>query len=158
MDIFLLIIAALCIIIGFIGSILPVLPGPVISWVGLFLLNFTDYASISNTLLVITAIITLVVFIVDFILPSITTKKFGGSKAGERGALVGTFMGVFIGPIGVIIGPFIGAFIGEYIVRPKEMKNILKVAFGSFVGFLLSTGIKLIWCGLLCFWFVKALI
>ncbi len=158
MDIALLIIGALFVLVGIIGSILPLLPGPPIAWVGLLLLDFSNYADFSTQMLVITAIATVIIAVLDYLLPIFTTKKFGGTKAAQRGATIGTIIGIFLGPLGIIIGPFVGALLGELTAHPKDTQTALKVALASFVGFLLSTGIKLIWCMVLAWWFIKAVI
>lgn len=158
MDMALVILGALFILSGTVGSIVPILPGPPLAWVGLWLLKFSDHANISTRMLIITGVITLIITILDFILPAVTAKKYGGSKAASHGATWGTIIGIFFGPPGVIAGPFVGALVGELIVHPGNTSNAIRVAWGSFLGFLLNTGIKLIWCLMLAWWFIKALI
>lgn len=158
MDIILLIIGALAVLAGIVGSILPLLPGPPIAWAGLLLLHFSSFAQFSARMLIITGVITLVIVILDYFLPILTTKKYGGTKSGIRGATIGTIVGVFLGPLGLIIGPFAGALLGELLINPQDLSRALKVALGSFIGFLFSTGIKLIWCVLIAWWFVRAVL
>jgi uncharacterized protein len=144
MDIFLVILSTLFIIIGLIGSVLPILPGPPLSWIGLLLLYLTKAIEMSTTLIVITGIIALIIFILDYIIPSIGAKKFGGSKAGMIGTSIGLVVGL-ISPIpgGIILGPFLGAFIGE-MINKNDSRTAFKAAIGSFIGFLASTFIKFI--------------
>jgi uncharacterized protein len=144
MDIFLIIVAVLFMVLGIIGSFLPVLPGPLTSWIGLLILHLTDAVPMNWTFLIITLIIALGIWLLDFIIPAMGTKKFGGSKAGMIGASIGLIVGL-IAPIpgGIIIGPFVGAFIGELLNR-SDSKIALKAAFGSFLGFLTSAFIKFI--------------
>ena len=142
MDIFLTILAAFFIILGIIGSFLPVLPGPLTSWVGLLILHLTDVIPMNWTFLIITLIVAITIWILDYIIPAMGTKRFGGSKAG----MIGTSLGLIIGllspiPGGIIIGPFVGALIGE-LINKSEFNKALKAAFGSFLGFLASTFIK----------------
>lgn len=158
MDIALVILGAIAILVGIAGSILPLLPGPPIAWAGLLLLHFSSYAHFSTRMLIITATITVVIAILDYLAPAWSTRRFGGTKAGQRGAMIGTIAGIFTGPWGIILGPLVGAFLGEIITQPKAHRRALKAALGSFIGFLLSTGIKLIWCVLIAWWFIKALI
>lgn len=144
MDLILLIIASLFIVLGVIGSFLPVLPGPITSWLGLLILHFTNAIPINKTFLIITFVVAILVWVLDYIIPAIGTKRFGGSKAG----MIGTFLGLVVGliapiPGGIIIGPFVGAFIGE-LINNADSKTALKAAFGSFIGFLTSTFIKFI--------------
>lgn len=153
----LLILACLFVLVGIIGCIVPVLPGPSLTWLGLLLIHFTKYAEFSFSFFVITGLITLVITFLDYVLPSWVVKKKGGSKFGERGALLGGIVGVFFGPIGILAGPFLGAFSGELLANYKQLDlaATFNVALSSFMGFLLSTGIKLVWSFMMGYWFVK---
>ncbi len=146
MDIFLLIIGFLIVLTGILGSVLPVLPGPLASWVGLLLLYLTKAIPIDWTVLGITLGVAILVSIIDYVLPILGTKKFGGSNYGVNGAMVGLIFGIFFGPLGIIAGPFLGALIGELIKDHKNSKKALKAAVGSFIGFLSSTLLKLAVC------------
>ena len=145
MDIFLLIIGFLFALLGIIGSFLPVLPGPITGWIGLLLLHFTDAIPMNWPFLGITLAIAIFIWAIDYVIPAWGTKKFGGTKYGVWGTVLGLIAGLlFFPPFGIIIGPFVGAFIGEIIYDSKDSSRALKAAFGSFVGFMLSTGLKLI--------------
>jgi len=144
MEIVLVLLASLFIILGIVGSFLPVLPGPITSWLGLLIIYLTDAIPLNTSFLIITFTVALVVWVLDYIIPAIGTKRFGGSKFG----VIGTSLGLIIGllapiPGGIIIGPFVGAFIGELIFQNNSTRA-LKAAFGSFIGFLTSTFIKFI--------------
>ena len=144
MDIFLLVVATLFMLLGIIGSFLPVLPGPLTSWFGLLIFHLTDAIPMNWAFIIITFIIAMTIWLLDYIIPAIGTKKFGGSKAGMIGTTLGLIVGL-IAPIpgGIIIGPFVGAFIGE-MSNKNDSKTALKAAFGSFLGFLTSAFIKFI--------------
>jgi uncharacterized protein YqgC (DUF456 family) len=159
MDYVLLIAGFVCLIIGLIGCIIPAVPGPPISWIGMLLLKFTGKYSetISIEWLVIWAVVVVAVTVADFILPAMITKKMGGSKAGAVGATIGTFAGLFFLPWGVLFGPFFGALIGELIHGVKG-RQMWKSAFASFLGFLFSTGIKLICCLIMTVHYIKNVI
>lgn len=137
---------------------LPVLPGPPLSWVGLLIASFSTHVNFSAVFLIITAIITLVLTVFDYVMPGLAVKKKGGSKAGERGALAGGIIGMFMGPFGIIMGPFVGAFIGEWIANGGRFDDAMRIALSSFVGFLLSTGIKLIWCLMMIYWYIRQIV
>mgnify|MGYP005839814807 CR=1 FL=1 len=131
------------ILAGIAGCILPVIPGPPLSWAGLLLLHWTRFAQFSAAFLLVMACLAIVVTVLDYVIPVWGTKKFGGSKAGMWGATIGIFAGVFFfPPVGIIVGPFVGATLGEMIAG-KESGSALKAGLGSFIGFLLSTGLKL---------------
>ena len=88
-DYILLTLAVVLLLLGIIGCLVPVLPGPPLSFLGLILLHFTKFANFSSTLLITVAVVTIVVTLLDYIVPVWGTKKFGGSKYGTRGATVG---------------------------------------------------------------------
>ncbi len=139
----LLLLGFVLMIVGVLGSFLPVLPGPPISWVGLLLLYLTKAVPVSYTVLGITLVIAIVVGILDYIIPAKGTKRFGGSKYGIWGTNIGLIIGILAPiPLGFIIGPFVGAFVGELINDSTDSKKAFKAATGSFIGFLASTFIK----------------
>ena len=147
LDIFLLILGLLLCFGGIVGSVLPVLPGPPISWVGLLLLFLTSAVPMNYWFLIITLIIAIVMVVLDYVIPAVGTKRFGGSRAGAIGTTVGLVVGLIAPiPMGVLIGPFLGAFIGEIAFNQTESNQALKAAFGSFLGFLASTFMKLVVC------------
>ncbi|MDO1513368.1 DUF456 domain-containing protein [Maribacter confluentis] len=144
MDIVLLVLGFIFMLIGILGSFLPVLPGPPISWIGLLLLYMTKAISMNWTFLGITLAIALIVFALDYIIPAMGTKKFGGTKAGVIGTTIGLVVALIfpiLGPFGIIIWPFIGALVGE-LLNKADKKTATKAAFGSFLGFLTGTFIK----------------
>ena len=140
MDTFLLILGFCCMLIGLLGSVLPVLPGPGISWLGLVLLYFTNTVPVNYWILGITLVLTLVISYLDYIIPAKGTKHFGGSKYGIWGTNIGLVLGIIAPiPFGFLIGPFLGAFIGELIYDSKNKKRAFRAATGSIIGFLAST-------------------
>ena len=146
MDILLLLVGFTCMLIGIVGSFLPVLPGPSISWIGLLFLYFTDAVTANYWVLAITLILTIIVTILDYTIPAKGTKHFGGTKYGVWGTNIGLVLGLFFSPIGFIIGPFVGAFIGEMIYNSQDKKQAFKAAIGAFIGFLASTFMKIVVC------------
>lgn len=170
MDVILIILGAICLLLGLIGCVAPVLPGVPLSYLGLLLLHWTDRAQFSWQFLTIWAVIVVVIQILDYFIPAWGTKKFGGSKYGVWGSTIGLFVGLFMGPWGIIVGPFVGAVLGELLYfnrhpqdRIEQAKNTnfnraLRAGFGSFIGLLTGTILKLICCGMMVFYFVKELI
>lgn len=157
MDILLLVLGIILLLIGIVGSILPVLPGPAAAWFSLLLIHWTDYAEFSGRFLIITAVFTVLTIALDYVIPGWGSRRFGGSKMGEKGAMIGVFAGLLMGPLGIIIGPFLGAFIGEMIHDRNNINGALRAAIGSFIGFLTGTGIKLILCLVFAWYFFGAL-
>lgn len=144
MDVFLAILGLLLVILGIIGSVLPVLPGPVTGWIGLLLLSLTKAVPMNYYLLIITFVVAVLILILDYLIPGMGAKRFGGTKKGAVGATLGLLIGLLLPiPLGFVIGAFAGALIGELIADPKDIKRAFRSALGSFWGFLASTTMKL---------------
>jgi uncharacterized protein YqgC (DUF456 family) len=146
MDVVLLVLGFILMITGILGSILPVLPGTPISWLGLLLLYLTKAIPNDWWFLGITLIVALLVFALDYLIPAMGTKKFGGTRAGMIGTTLGLLVAIFfpiLGILGIIVWPFVGAFLGE-LLNKADQKSALKAAFGSFIGFLTGTFLKFV--------------
>jgi len=156
MDIFLLIIGLAFVLIGIVGSVLPVIPGPPIGWVGLLLLYLTKAVPMDYWVIGITLFLAILVSILDYVVPAIGTKKFGGTKYGMWGTTIGLVVGFLIPiPLGFLIGSVVGAFIGEMLYDSKDTNRATKAAVGSFIGFVGSTFLKLVVTFGYLIWFVK---
>ena len=148
METIVIILAILAGLIGIAGSILPGLPGTPFSWIGMLVLYIWGSGvngvgdSMSLQTLIVWGIVVLIVSVIDYIVPMYLTRVTGGSKYAERGALIGLVVGIFLTPIGMIAGSFMGALIAEMEWAKKDFSSALKAAFGSFLGFMLGTGIK----------------
>ena len=153
MDVLLFIVSALLMLVGIIGSVVPALPGPPLSYVGLLLLQFTDKVQFSTSFLVVWGIVVLAVVVLDYYLPIWTTKRIGGSKAGINGSIIGMVVDIIFTPIGMILGTLLGAIIGE-IIGGASGDKALKSGLATFVGTMLSIGIKLIVCVSLLMYYI----
>jgi uncharacterized protein YqgC (DUF456 family) len=145
MEYILVILALICALVGIAGSVLPALPGPPLSFVGLLLLLLCNGNGIDTYTIIASGIVAVAITIFDYIAPIWLTKKRGGSKYGTWGAGIGMVVGLFFGIVGMVVGPFVGAFIGELIAK-RPIDKALETAFFSFVAFMLTTGIKFIYC------------
>ena len=158
MDIALVVLAGILIILGVVGCFLPVLPGPPLSFAGILLLHFSSHAQFSTTFLIVVGTVALVVSVLDYLVPVLGAKRFGGSRLGIIGCIVGLVAGIFIfPPIGILIGPFIGAIAGE-LINGDDLQQAVKSGFGSLVGYLLGTGVKLAVSLTLGYFYVDGLI
>ena len=145
MEYFLLVVGFSLMLLGIVGSILPALPGPPVSWAGILLLYFCPGIETNYWLLSITLVIAVVIGILDYVIPAKGTKYYGGSSYGIWGTNIGLVIGIFAPiPFGFLIGPFVGALIGELIYNSSEGKRALKAATGSFLGFLAGTFMKVL--------------
>ena len=145
----------LLVLLGIVGSFLPVLPGPLTGWLGLFLLHQSERIPHNTTFLATSFGIALAVFLVDYVIPGLGTKKFGGSKKGVIGSTLGLILGLlFLGPLGIIIGPFFGAYLGE-LMNKSDQQKAFKAALGSLIGFLTGVFLKFAVAVVFCFYFIK---
>lgn len=156
MELVWIILGIVLILVGLLGSVLPFLPGPPLCFIALMLQQLREEPPFSSRFLWIWAAITLVVVVLDYIVPAYGTKKYGGSSYGVWGCILGLIVGVFFGPIGIILGPFAGAFAGEMLLHSRTDKA-LRAAWGSFVGFLVGTLLKLVVCAVMAYYFVASL-
>jgi len=154
-----LVIGSLLILLGLAGSVLPVLPGPTLSFIGLFLVALVRHFSppLTPTLIIFMLIITMVVTVVDYFIPLIGAKKYGTSKWGIYGSIVGMIIGVFFSPLGMLLGALIGAVLVEWIVSRKE-KQALKAGWGIFIGSIFGSILKLVVSGVMAYYFIIAVL
>jgi uncharacterized protein len=154
-----LIIGAILILLGLLGSILPVLPGPALSFIGLFLFALVQNFSppLTPTLMIIMLIISIAVTLVDYFIPLIGAKKYGTSKWGIYGSVAGMIIGAFFSPFGVLLGAFIGAVLAEWMVSRRE-KQALRAGWGIFIGSLLGTILKLGTSGIMAYYFLLSIV
>ncbi len=142
-DVLLIILAIILLLGGILGSFLPILPGPPLSFAGLLVMHFTSQADFSLRFILIALLLTIVVTVADLVLPSYATRRTGGSRRGMIGAAIGLAAGLFLfPPIGIILGPFLGAFVAE-LTHNSNPNRALKSALGSFLGLIWGTVLKL---------------
>lgn len=143
-------------LLGLAGCIIPVIPGPPLSFLALILLSFAkNWEPFSSTFLIIMASLTIVVTILDYVVPAGWAKKYGASKSGVWGSMLGMPVGFFFfPPWGILIGGMVGALVGE-LIAGKEGSKALRAGWGIFVGYVLSTGLKLMFSGVLLFFYLK---
>jgi len=149
-------IGIILIVIGIVGSLLPLLPGPPIAYAGLLIQLFREPDPFPSKFLWIWAGIVVVSLILDYMIPIWGTKKFGGTKYGAWGCTLGFLLAFWMGPWGVVIGPFVGAFAGE-MIGGQNSKKSFRAALGSFVGFLLGSFLKLVICFMMLYYVIASI-
>ncbi|MDE7304535.1 MAG: DUF456 domain-containing protein [Alistipes sp.] len=147
MDVLLAILAFVLSALGIVGCIVPVLPGVVLGYIGLLCAWGASYSQISAATLWLWLALTIAVSAADYFLPAWMTRRFGGSRAGAIGATIGVFAGfILFPPWGIVLGPFAGAVAGELLHDSTDSGKAFRVGFGSFMAFIVGTGLKLIAC------------
>lgn len=139
-------LAAVLIVVGFVGTILPILPGVPIVFGGMWLAAWADgYAHVGARTLVVLGVLTVLTLIVDFVAGMLGAKKVGASRHAVIGAVLGTIIGIFFGLPGLLLGPFFGALIGE-LVAGGTLRKATDVGVGAWLGFLVGAVLKLAVC------------
>lgn len=156
----LIVFAIIFALLGIVGSVVPGLPGPPLSWVGMLLAYFAGRVGerpdpMTTGCLLVWLAVTVIVTVLDYIIPVKTTQMTGGHKAASTGALIGLVAGMFLTPVGMIMGSLIGAFLGELLVNNKGVWSAFKAGAGAFLGFLMGTGLKLITAGVMAWLIIK---
>ena len=159
MTIFILLIGLFFALTGLIGCILPVIPGPPLSFLSLIILSWAkNWEPFGFRFLCIMAVLTAAVSLLDYLLPAGGAKKYGASRWGIWGSLTGMPLGlIFFPPWGLVIGGIAGALIGE-LIAGKETGKALHASWGIFVGYMLSTGLKVLFCSVVLFFYLKEMV
>lgn len=148
------IVAALLIVVGFIGTIIPILPGTVLIYAGFFFYGLiSGFDSLGWPFYLGELVLVGFSYLVDFMASAYGVKLYGGSKAAIWGALLGSLMIFVIGPVGLLVGPLLGAIAGE-LIAGKEVRRACNAGFGTFVGLLGGTVLKLVISSIMVGWFV----
>ena len=144
---------------GLIGCILPVIPGPPLSFLSLIILSWAkQWEPFSFRFFCIMAVLTAALSLLDYLLPAGGAKKYGASRWGIRGSLIGMPLGlIFFPPWGIIMGGIAGALLGELIVG-KETGKALRASWGIFLGYMLSTGLKMLFCSVILFFYLREML
>jgi uncharacterized protein YqgC (DUF456 family) len=145
-------------LLGLAGSILPILPGPPLSFIGIFILALLKHFSppLTPTLVIILAIVAILVVVMDYITPLIGAKRYGASKWGVWGSVLGMAIGIFWSPFAMLVGAFIGAVVAELLVGKKK-GEALRAGWGVVIGTLFATILRLGVSGMMTYYFILAL-
>lgn len=136
-------LAAILIVVGFIGTIVPALPGVPLVFAGMLLAAWADgFQHVGLWTLIGLGVLTAIAVVVDFLAGLAGAKRVGASKLALIGAAVGTLIGIFFGIVGLLLGPFLGALIGE-LVAGSTLQRATNVGVGAWIGFLVGTVLKL---------------
>lgn len=159
LDIIITLIVAVAVIAGVIGCIVPVIPGPIVAFVGLLLVSiFEQWSVLPLWLLIVLGGAAVASTILDSILPSMASKRAGAGRGGVWGSVIGMIIGMFFfPPFGIIIGAFFGALVGEMMFHP-ENKAPLRAAAAVFSGTLFAILLKLLVTGVVSFYAIRGAI
>lgn len=129
-------------VVGILGTILPVLPGTPIVFGALLLAKILGFSQISWWLVAIFGVFTIAGMVLDYFLPFAVTRRTGGSKYGLVGLGLGLVVGIIFSPFGmfsIIVAPFLGVLIAELIYDRKNRGRAVKAAFGSVAAYFITS-------------------
>ncbi|HLX25276.1 MAG TPA: DUF456 family protein [Usitatibacter sp.] len=137
------VIGALLVMAGFVGLVLPVIPGALLIFLGLFIAAWGDgFAHVGAVTLTIIGVLALLALAADLVGSHLGARRVGASTLALVGAAIGGIVGIFFGIPGIIVGPFLGATIGEVLTHGKLLKAG-QVGLGTTLGLLAATIAKI---------------
>ena len=137
-------LAVVLVIVGLAGTVMPVIPGALLVFAGLFVAARADgFARVGTVALVIIGALGVLSFVADFVASLLGAKRVGASPQALVGAALGGGIGLFLGLAGMIVGPFIGAVAGELLARGR-IAQAGKVGLGTWLGLLAAAVLKVI--------------
>lgn len=139
---------------GMVGCVVPVVPGPILSYCALLCLLGTSHAP-TVAVLVTFGVVTIIATVLDYVVPALGAKKFNCSKLGIVGCAIGTVIGIAFFPLGLLLGPFLGAVVGELIAGKSVVKSVWG-GVGAFIGFLAGTFLKLVACSIMAIYYAMS--
>jgi uncharacterized protein YqgC (DUF456 family) len=146
--------ALLLLFLGLLGCVIPVIPGPVLSYAAMLALLPTRFApSVSEC--AVFGVACVIVLALDYVVPAMGAKKFNCSRWGVVGCMIGTVVGMFFGALGLVLGPFLGAFLGE-IAAGKGFTSSMRGGLGAFLGFVFGVLLKVVYCVICAGWCIMA--
>ena len=159
LSVLLVILGVVLLLAGFVGCILPILPGPPIALLALICASIDQgWTAYSALEWVVLGALVAAVTVLDFLVPVVGARKYGASRTAIWVSVVGMLVGlIMFPPFGMLVGAFLGAFLGE-LMAGKGSSEALRPAWGVFVGTVVGTGLKLAVCGVIAYYFVAALL
>lgn len=154
-----IILGLLFVLVGLVGCLVPVIPGPPLSFLSLIILSYAkNWEPFSTKFLIIMAVLMMTVTVLDYVIPAGGAKRYGASPKGVWGSIIGMLAGVFFfPPWGILIGGIAGAFAGE-ILAGKEGRKALRASWGIVIGYMVSTGLKMVYSGTVLFFYIKEMV
>ena len=130
--------------VGFLGLVMPGLPGTPLVFAGIVAVAWADgFSRIGMLPLVTLAVLAVVSAVVDYAAGVLGARKAGASAWGVGGGVAGLAVGLFFGPIGIVAGPFLGAVALEYWRNP-DARAALRAGAGVVIGFLAGAVLKIV--------------
>jgi uncharacterized protein YqgC (DUF456 family) len=114
--------------IGLAGAVIPVLPGPLIIWLGALVWAWGDgFQRIGWPTLIVLGVIALLAWAADLFLSTVISRRAGASWKSILGAIAGGIAGSLLLSgvpfVGTVLGAICGAVIGMWLVEYFDKRN-----------------------------------
>jgi uncharacterized protein YqgC (DUF456 family) len=122
-------VAYLLMILGLIGAVLPIIPGPLFIWLGALLWGWADgFQAVGWPTLIVLGVLMVLAWSSDLILTTVGTRRTGASWKTVVGAIVfgiagGILLSGLLLVIGTIVGSILGAVLGILVVEYYDKRN-----------------------------------
>jgi len=137
------VLAALIVVGGLVGTVVPALPGVPLIFAGLVLAAWsTGFEPVGWGTIGILAVLTVIAVIIDIMSAAFGAKRKGASPRAFWGATLGAIAGMFFGLVGILFGPFIGAVLAE-LSAGSGAHQAGRAGYGVWIGLVLGTAAKL---------------
>ena len=154
--VFLISVGFVLAVTGFLGCLVPFIPGPPLTFVALLLLSLAKgWEPFTPTFLLVMAGLTLLVTLLDYVIPSLGARRYGASRLGVWGSAIGLIVGlVFFPPFGILLGGMAGAVLGE-LLAGRRGGEAFRAGWGVFLGNVVGTGFRMSLSAVMLFFYVK---
>ena len=144
-------------LVGLVGTVVPLLPGTTIIFAAAVMHHFAlgEAQSVGWWTLAALLALTVLSYVLDLVSGSLGAKKFGATRWGAIGGIIGTIVGLFFGIIGIFVGPLVGVLAGE-LIGGKGLLPAGKSTWGTFLGTTAGMVAKLIIAAMMIGWFLLA--
>ncbi len=137
------VVAALLVVVGLVGLVLPAIPGAPVLFAGLVCAAAAErFRYVGWRTLAVLAALALATYAVDLAATAYGTRRFGASRRAVLGAVLGGLVGLAFGIPGVLAGPFVGAVVGELTAR-RDLPAATRAGIGATLGLVLGAAAKL---------------
>lgn len=132
----------LLILVGLVGSVVPLLPGTTLIFAGVVLHRLLLPETLATGAVVWIGVLWILSVLADFVCTLIGARLLGGSKWGMTGAGGGAFVGMFFSLPAILLGTLFGAVAAEKLAGKRTDRDALKSGLGAALGFLASTVVR----------------
>ena len=158
MDSLLWVLAVGLIVLGLLGTVLPVLPGTVLVLAGVILGAWIDdFARVGVGTLLLIGALAVLAWLVEWAASLLGAQRAGASRLALLGAAIGTVLGLALGLVGVLFMPLLGAAVGEFLAR-RDQQRALKVGLATWLGLLAGMLAKVVLAFTMVGVFIAALV